>query len=152
MIWKTKGINRNILECKVVYDLSTEENAEEVLIETYWNVKTGLSGHLTVQKLVLIETYWNVKQYQVSHDCKWHNSINRNILECKGSYSSVTSSPIPVLIETYWNVKEQLLVDLKKRIQRINRNILECKDSTAYSTHNPQNGINRNILECKDWS
>ena len=52
--------------------------------------------------------------------------INRNIVECKGTYVSIRQTPVFVLIGTLWNVKE-----LKNRIQprrrRINRNIVECK-------------------------
>ena len=33
------GINRNILECKVLETVSAMEMPLEVLIETYWNVK-----------------------------------------------------------------------------------------------------------------
>ena len=39
---------------------------ERVLIETYWNVKSG-ADPLTVNSLrVLIETYWNVKSNLVA--------------------------------------------------------------------------------------
>ena len=56
----------------------------EVLIETYWNVKSG-ADPLTVNslRLVLIETYWNVKD---GND-HWIDALRY------------------VLIETYWNVK-----------------------------------------------
>ena len=62
--------------------------------------------------------------------CLWnaYESINRNILECKGVLS-ISRLPInAVLIETYWNVK-----------------VLSAGGSGA------QTGINRNILECKDF-
>ena len=76
------GINRNILECKV---FSSIENTaiSSVLIETYWNVKTGKHRQSLTKGQVLIETYWNVK-----------------VLKCAGI--SVSKD---VLIETYWNVK-----------------------------------------------
>ena len=56
---------------------------------------------------VLIETLWNVKrncQPLCDHNVE---SINRNIVECKGVYlrSAVLSGV--VLIETLWNVKPQ---------------------------------------------
>ena len=35
---------------------------EEVLIETYWNVKFIQFVHIVCRNLVLIETYWNVKK------------------------------------------------------------------------------------------
>ena len=77
------GINRNILECKLVSkDIAIP--ALFVLIETYWNVKyhrsqkQGFTGH------VLIETYWNVKLEDYREIRAMQCGINRNILECKG--------------------------------------------------------------------
>ena len=37
-IWKSQGINRNIMECKVVFASSAYPH-DCVLIETLWNVK-----------------------------------------------------------------------------------------------------------------
>ena len=34
---------------------------EDVLIETYWNVKEASNGTSYYRSIVLIETYWNVK-------------------------------------------------------------------------------------------
>ena len=56
---------------------------ERVLIETYWNVKSG-ADPLTVNSL---------------------RRINRNILECKVDIRHVCHNRRRVLIETYWNVK-----------------------------------------------
>ena len=53
---------------------------------------------------VLIETYWNVKADNTGLRPAFC-SINRNILECKGSSIAVTPVRSTVLIETYWNVK-----------------------------------------------
>ena len=36
--------------------------AEQVLIETYWNVNLEVLILMLSQNLVLIETYWNVNQ------------------------------------------------------------------------------------------
>ena len=38
-----------------------------VLIETYWNVKFDADALLEIEEQVLIETYWNVKVYG-THD------------------------------------------------------------------------------------
>ena len=39
--------------------------------------------------------------------CRRRESINRNILECKGRWTSFWKGRESVLIETYWNVKGQ---------------------------------------------
>ena len=54
-----------------------------VLIETYWNVKSGVLSISRLPVNVLIETYWNVK-------------AQKNL---------IFLSVLVVLIETYWNVK-----------------------------------------------
>ena len=77
------GINRNILECKVLETVSAMEMPLEVLIETYWNVKTDpvvITGDIRA-------------------------GINRNILECKAQRMIASHLYLSVLIETYWNVK-----------------------------------------------
>ena len=38
---------------------------KNVLIETYWNVKNGISAVAIFSADVLIETYWNVKSANV---------------------------------------------------------------------------------------
>ena len=53
-------INRNILECKDHRELR-ECQGSGVLIETYWNVKWGMTETPESSERVLIETYWNVK-------------------------------------------------------------------------------------------
>ena len=75
-----------------------------VLIETYWNVKSGIARIFFTPAFVLIETYWNVKSTDIY--IQWYSDS--------------------VLIETYWNVKEDVQLFLK-RLRSINRNILECK-------------------------
>ena len=62
-----RGINRNILECKVL-PLSFLPGGRSVLIETYWNVKKITSIPCRPLNLVLIETYWNVKKYTQTAD------------------------------------------------------------------------------------
>ena len=59
-----RGINRNILECKV-----------------------NRRFYSSVWLLVLIETYWNVKNL-ADHCCRLPSRINRNILECKDALST----------------------------------------------------------------
>ena len=78
-----RGINRNILECKDRIK-SNDSVDDEVLIETYWNVK------LIPDQVICID-----------------RSINRNILECKGTLITRILSTSIVLIETYWNVKKK---------------------------------------------
>ena len=53
---------------------------------------------------VLIETYWNVKMVTVIKNSGLF-SINRNILECKERRERGYRGTVSVLIETYWNVK-----------------------------------------------
>ena len=53
---------------------------------------------------VLIETYWNVKMVTVIKNSGLF-SINRNILECKVVWNGISFEGSHVLIETYWNVK-----------------------------------------------
>ena len=55
---------------------------------------------------VLIETYWNVKSGRSSGEYRPEYRINRNILECKEVYATLEPRLTWVLIETYWNVKE----------------------------------------------
>ena len=55
-----RGINRNILECKVI-----------------------CVHYFAVNLNVLIETYWNVKMDDLFLDTYYFFGINRNILECK---------------------------------------------------------------------
>ena len=55
------GINRNIVECKVVTS-QVLTSADIVLIETLWNVKNSIRKLSTYLMEVLIETLWNVKK------------------------------------------------------------------------------------------
>ena len=100
-----RGINRNILECKVALlqgdvglHLRINRNILEckgmpglhclrgicVLIETYWNVKLCSLSQDLIHRPVLIETYWNVKHNASAFLSDLEACINRNILECKG--------------------------------------------------------------------
>ena len=55
-----RGINRNIMECKVRY-FFCHASLFSVLIETLWNVKLHRAVWLLIHRSVLIETLWNVK-------------------------------------------------------------------------------------------
>ncbi len=58
-----------------------------------------------------------------------HTSINRNIVECKGSSLRKPDNGFSsVLIETLWNVKFKHCFSSLVVQYRINRNIVECKD------------------------
>ena len=43
----------------------TIASGKAVLIETLWNVKSGIRAVITSSAVVLIETLWNVKDVQV---------------------------------------------------------------------------------------
>ena len=74
--------------------------------------------------------------------------INRNILECKGTFCWWFWCSNWVLIETYWNVKANM--SLTEPCDKcINRNILECKGDSNRDEPGRKSSINRNILECK---
>ena len=60
-MWST-GINRNIVECKVICKAFVIPRAFTVLIETLLNVKLYNSRKGIWSNVVLIETLWNVKQ------------------------------------------------------------------------------------------
>ncbi len=75
-------INRNILECKVVYMLyhpARDWGINRNILEC----KGGKSSLCHVSHSVLIETYWNVKSGGLFLVCLFKTGINRNILECK---------------------------------------------------------------------
>ena len=97
--------------------------------------------------------------------------INRNIVECKGSYEyreykqtgvlietswnvktlqvySFSFSPA-VLIETSWNVKSFVFHRCRNAAVSINRNIVECKVVKNPGVKVSTKRINRNIVECK---
>ena len=73
-------INRNIVECKLLYDFLKYQD-KCVLIETLWNVNSN-------------------KLLGVTGQCR----INRNIVECKLKNLGVPITESAVLIETLWNV------------------------------------------------
>ena len=75
------GINRNIVECKLVIDPKRTPNAY-VLIETLWNVNITRKEKYLYELCVLIETLWNVNLEQSPTMIRLMG-INRNIVECK---------------------------------------------------------------------
>ena len=144
------SINRNIVECKVIFPPFTVLATYAVLIETLWNVKYVEHMAESVFFVVLIETLWNVKnelrliqafrEKRINRnivECKEalapagrirRESLNRNIVECTAGKSGAEFASLrAVLIETLWNVKEikKSLEDLQ--LPCINRNIVECK-------------------------
>ena len=76
-------------------------------------------------------------------------SINRNIVECKGSQDFVTRMGIRfVLIETLWNVKlKRRLITLYQMAVLIET--LWNVKTIVYGPVKVSTGINRNIVECK---
>ena len=59
-----EGINRNIVECKVLRRIYLFL-ITIVLIETLWNVKRRRWNNRYLIYRVLIETLWNVKSYRL---------------------------------------------------------------------------------------
>ena len=76
-------INRNIVECKEKSAEMQSFSLSIVLIETLWNVKSGIGCYNVLRCIVLIETLWNEKMFK-----KFCEQVFTN-----------------VLIETLWNVK-----------------------------------------------
>ena len=64
---------------------------EPVLIETYWNVKSG-ADPLTVNSLRINRNILECKAYINSYAPGCDMGINRNILECKDCQSPVIQS------------------------------------------------------------
>ena len=55
------------------------------MVDKIWyNMEELIGGS---EERVLIETYWNVKFYERDFPKQFEQSINRNILECKGEPS-----------------------------------------------------------------
>ena len=100
-----RGINRNILECKV-----TSLNGDGVVVG------------------VLIETYWNVKFASTENQMQQPNSINRNILECKGVCVWFGCGAGCGINRNILECKVRLREIVSTRRSGINRNILECKE------------------------
>ena len=98
------GINRNIVECKVVPHTPIM-TPSTVLIETLWNVKLSAILDSSSSILVLIETLWNVKFFFCLLVSDSGYRINRNIVECKVWFIPELLCELIVLIETLWNVK-----------------------------------------------
>ena len=76
------GINRNIVECKVGYDVAESTRAAGINRNI---VECKDTSHLkkSHKGCVLIETSWNVKQIRQLEKTKLELCINRNIVECK---------------------------------------------------------------------
>ena len=75
-----------------------------ILIETYWNVNSGLSNSCPTPEPILIETYWNVNSISLQNLPAFQMHINRDILECKFDLTGSRYDSKTILIETYWNV------------------------------------------------
>ena len=127
--------------------------AKQVLIETYWNVKTK-EVQTAMNQLGINRNILECKvRISFFNGITSHLGINRNILECKGSRRDRRRFGwTTVLIETYWNVKrkntgnviviDDVLIETYWNVKfidgfknafgiRINRNILECKEVYA---------------------
>ena len=102
----SKGINRNIVECKDRNGTSGRRRSE-VLIETLWNVKgiKVFSIFLTIS--VLIETLWNVKQVVLLAVILICSVLIETLWNVKQISQSTVRVIVAVLIETLWNVKRK---------------------------------------------
>ena len=80
---RNHGINRNIVECKGYSSIGVVSLCATVLIETLWNVKSGVWDNKILRSVVLIETLWNVKVIKAQMFPCFPVCINRNIVECK---------------------------------------------------------------------
>ena len=124
---RRRGINRNIVECKVVQDRAVLL-LFFVLIETLWNVKSDHSAVLNCFYSInrnIVECKAGRRIYVLCFTC----CINRNIVECKARRYKCFAKSRCVLIETLWNVKTLGALPVCFLIFRINRNIVECKDA-----------------------
>ena len=102
---------------------------DEVLIDTYWNVKTGCrrvqvperagfnryileckerhrKGCKGRAERVLIDTYWNVKKKEIAEESGVPLVLIDTYWNVKLYIVSGDYPDIPVLIDTYWNVKQ----------------------------------------------
>ena len=86
--------------------MKSPDAADNVLIETLWNVKLPNTVVAVIGSLVLIETLWNVKSQKQRFQTSPGLRINRNIVECKDVFRQLLTVYVYVLIETLWNVKE----------------------------------------------
>ena len=101
----TQGINRNIVECKVryrSYSLASLLRINRNIVEC--KVVIGLryfrSGY------VLIETLWNVKALQRHEGPRIHRVLIETLWNVKKAIEYQKSGKAKVLIETLWNVKQ----------------------------------------------
>ena len=76
------SINRNILECKV-WKIYKRIFCWSCINRNILECKERNQGVLEIEEQVLIETYWNVKADEAGDDRTGSGGINRNILECK---------------------------------------------------------------------
>ena len=105
--WERKinnSINRNIVECKVLYIfpvLLFLFRINRNIVEC----KVPVSGFpfqllLRINRNIVECKDHRSNQFRIRYGC-----INRNIVECKETVVSVRMDQCPVLIETLWNVK-----------------------------------------------
>ena len=76
--------------------------------------------------------------------------INRNIVECKDSFSDCLLVPLLVLIETLWNVKMTCGAAMVFHLFVLIETLWNVKSCNNFFGFFLRAGINRNIVECKD--
>ena len=77
---------------------------------------------------VLIETLWNVKGCSIWHDSCQQKCINRNIVECKVNMFVQSISRLASINRNIVECKEILCFMCFTQRNSINRNIVECKE------------------------
>ena len=87
-------INRYIMECKFFTHPRKQSSLSE-LIDTLWNVNTGISGTPSRFCPELIDTLWNVNTRRLHYIQLPYLRINRYIMECKFGFLFPTS---------YWQI------------------------------------------------
>ena len=147
MEWILESINRNIVECKLIF-LCIQTHRYHRINRNIVECKSWFWWWFLSYVWVLIETLWNVNN-SIRSSMRFSSfRINRNIVECKFTFGSVE----------------------RAAAYRINRNIVECKYCSTFallylwsvlietlwnvnidpdSVTPPAWSINRNIVECK---
>ena len=77
------------------------------LIDTLWNVNSGIPAEVYNCRCELIDTLWNVNVYLfICSACFF--GINRYIMECKSATEELETKKKIELIDTLWNVNSKL--------------------------------------------
>ena len=99
----------------------------QVLIDTWWNVNSGVwtigYGHTGV----LIDTWWNVNTLKDSLVKLKQMGFNRYMVECEFYNDTLMEAMKDVLIDTWWNVNDCACLFLQNEVHSFNRYMVECE-------------------------